>query len=331
MKVSVAMITYNHEAFVAQAIESVLMQKTDFDFELVIGDDCSTDKTRGVITEFTNRYPDKIRLLLPERNLGMNKNFAQTLFACKGQYIALLEGDDYWTSIDKLQRQVDLLDANSNCAICFHNVLGFYDDGSKPSWCVVNSEQKLASTLEDLLEGWCPPTCSAILRGSLLSELPTWYYSASVGEWPLYISLMLKTPNSTIKYIDEIMANYRVHDGGIWSPLNQLNRAERLYQVCKTLSPWIDNLQRKHLQVSIVRCWFNFAVAHEQNGDEAKANDYLDRVRRSSLWHVKRALSDTSTSYPQMLRLSIIVYASSLYRLMKALKQSLRGGSESLV
>ena len=101
VKVSVAMITYNHERFIAQAIESVLMQQTDFAVELVIGEDCSTDKTRAIVCAYGERYPERIRLLLPERNQGMIPNFVATMNACQGQYIALLEGDDYWT--DRIQ------------------------------------------------------------------------------------------------------------------------------------------------------------------------------------------------------------------------------------
>lgn len=113
MKVSVLMITYNHEKFIAQAIDSILMQQVNFDYEIVIGEDCSTDGTRAIVIQYQKEYPDKIRLLLPEENLGMHKNFVQTFRACQGEYIALLEGDDYWTSPRKLQKQVDFFRLSS--------------------------------------------------------------------------------------------------------------------------------------------------------------------------------------------------------------------------
>src|SRR5690349_6525722 len=112
VKVSVAMISYNHERFIAQAIESVLSQRVKFPYEIVIGDDHSTDATPSIIADFHRRYPDKIVPFLREKNLGMAPNFMQILASCGGQYVALLEGDDFWTSKDKLQRQVDFLDAN---------------------------------------------------------------------------------------------------------------------------------------------------------------------------------------------------------------------------
>ena len=91
MRVSVHMVTYNHERFIAQAIESVLMQRASFNYELVIGEDCSTDRTRQIAEDYQRRYPDKIRLLLPSQNPGMMRNFMRTIGACRADYIALLE------------------------------------------------------------------------------------------------------------------------------------------------------------------------------------------------------------------------------------------------
>src|SRR3712207_1086613 len=102
MKVSVLMLAYNHEKFIAQALDSALMQQVNFDYEIVIGEDCSTDNTRDILIRYQKEYPHRIRLLLPEKNLGMHDNLIQTFKACRGDYIAFLEGDDYWTSPNKL-------------------------------------------------------------------------------------------------------------------------------------------------------------------------------------------------------------------------------------
>ena len=119
-KVSVVMLTYNHEKFIAQAIESVLIQRTNFPIELVVGEDCSTDGTREIVRRYAAARPDIIRLVFHEKNVGAYENGQDVLAACQGEYIALLEGDDYWTSPDKLQRQADYLDAQPACALCFH-------------------------------------------------------------------------------------------------------------------------------------------------------------------------------------------------------------------
>ena len=152
LKVSVCMVTYNHEKYIAQAIESVLMQKTNFDYELVIGEDCSTDKTKKIIIKYQKRYPKIIRIILNKKNLGAGLNFVQILEACKGEYIALLDGDDYWTDPVKLQKQVDFLDNNPYYSISSHNVY-VIQEGSKDKpveW--LGKKHRETSTLEDILE-----------------------------------------------------------------------------------------------------------------------------------------------------------------------------------
>src|SRR5206468_1692068 len=110
MLASVLMITYNHEAFISQAIESVLSQETDFDFELVIGEDCSPDATRRIVQSYERSYPHRVRPLYHERNVGMGNNLLQSYQACSGDYIAVLEGDDYWSDRRKLQKQVNFME-----------------------------------------------------------------------------------------------------------------------------------------------------------------------------------------------------------------------------
>jgi len=122
--VSVSMLAYNHEPYIRQAIEGVMMQKTDFEFELVIGEDCSTDGTREICLEYQKRYPDRIRVLWCDRNLFREPhpaggNGERNAAHCRGEFIALCEGDDYWIDPLKLQKQVDILRRNPNVGFCF--------------------------------------------------------------------------------------------------------------------------------------------------------------------------------------------------------------------
>lgn len=120
--VSICCITYNHEPFIANAIEGFLMQKTDYPYEIIIGDDCSTDKTREIIEEYANHYPGRIRIIASDRNVGVIANEHRVLTEAKGKYIAFCEGDDYWTEPCKLQRQVDFLEHHSEFSVCFHRI-----------------------------------------------------------------------------------------------------------------------------------------------------------------------------------------------------------------
>ena len=114
---SVCLITYNHENYIRQAIEGVLMQKVNFNWELIIAEDCSTDKTRDIILEYKKKHPDFIKLILQEKNVGPAKNWIELITKPNSKYIAYFEGDDYWTDPLKLQKQVGFLEANPDYVI----------------------------------------------------------------------------------------------------------------------------------------------------------------------------------------------------------------------
>lgn len=120
--VSVSMICYNAEAFIAESIESILNQKVDFPIELVIGDDCSIDNTRQICETYAQKHPEKIRLLPPENNLGIGGNTARTMGSCRGKYIAVCDGDDIWIDPHKLKRQIDFLEQNPNYGVVYTDV-----------------------------------------------------------------------------------------------------------------------------------------------------------------------------------------------------------------
>ena len=117
--VSVCMTTYNHEAYLSRAIESVLAQETAFDVELVLGEDCSTDATRSICEDYAARYPDRIRLVTSAENVGWRANYRRTFEACRGKYVAYLDGDDWWSDPRKLQKQADVLEADPGCGMCY--------------------------------------------------------------------------------------------------------------------------------------------------------------------------------------------------------------------
>ena len=126
------------------------MQKANFQFEVVVGADKSPDRTLEIVEEYRRRHPDKVRLIARERNLGSG-NFVETYAACRGEYVAILEGDDYWTSADKLQVQADGLDARPDWALCFHTVQIVRDDGGESHYWFP-AERRPVSRLDDLLE-----------------------------------------------------------------------------------------------------------------------------------------------------------------------------------
>jgi len=284
MKVSVLMVTYNHEQFIAQAVESVLAQETSFDYELVIGEDCSTDGTRAILVGLQQQHPDKVRLLLNENNLGMHKNLAQTLLACRGEYVAMLDGDDYWTSPHKLQREVDFLDGHPECALCFHNVASVHDKGGDQELLVWRPpNQKEISTIEELLLGDFMAACSVMFRRQLIPEYPDWFYSLPIGDWPLWI---LIAEHGKIGYLDETMAAYRIHQAGVWSSKSPVQRTEADAQVYECVNLHLGFRYNSIIRRRLFAKYYHLAAAYEERGDLTSARRYARRcIRNYSFGH----------------------------------------------
>jgi len=291
-------------AFIAQALDSVLMQDVDFDYEIVVGEDCSTDQTRAIVLDYAQRYPGRVRPLLRERNLGMNRNFMETLLAVRGEFVALLDADDYWTSPLKLRRQIEFLRARPDCSICFHNALVVYDDGSKephpfhmrePIHLISHHVPKPVSTIADLAGGNFMQTCSVVFRSGLYRQLPDWYLEMPTFDWPLHL---LNSEHGDIGYLDELLGVYRVHRGGFWSTNMALyrtvedvesminayqivNRYTR-YRFTATIEGQIRPLYRRAAEVSIGTRQYRRAAAYALKG-WGGAPDGRAAHRRASL------------------------------------------------
>ena len=215
IKLSVSVITYNQENYISQTIDSILCQKVNFKYELIIGDDCSTDGTRNILKEYEAKYPQIKLILHKEKNKGVpgKENFLSTINAARGKYIALLDGDDYWTDPLKLQKQVDFLEANPNFAICFHRVKIVYDDNSQEPK-LSNENLKEVLDFEDLALKNHIYTPSCVFRNGLFKEFPEWFHQSPIGDWILHL---LNAQHGKVKFLTDVMAVYRVHQGGVWS------------------------------------------------------------------------------------------------------------------
>jgi glycosyltransferase involved in cell wall biosynthesis len=212
-KVSVHMITYNHVNFIAEGIESVLRQETEFPVELVIGEDCSTDGTRSVVQKYAEKFPNVIRTLLPDQTLGMHKNFAAVRAACRGEFVALLEGDDYWTDTAKLEKQFAFLADHPDFSICFHNcTIWNKRDGKDQKWVFPQDLKKDVFETEDILGPWFIPTASILFRNYHDFKLPSWFENCQSGDIPF---LLLMSLRGKIKYLNANMSVWRLHGGGV--------------------------------------------------------------------------------------------------------------------
>jgi glycosyltransferase involved in cell wall biosynthesis len=308
MKVSILVMTYNHANFIAQALESVLMQRVNFAYEILISEDCSTDGTREIVVEFQKRYPDKIRLLLSEQNVHSNAVVVRGIQHAKGQYIALLDGDDYWTSAHKLQKQVDFLDTHPECAVCFHNAAVIHEDGSRPPHNWTPADQKEVSTLEDIWLGNFIATCSTMFRRGLFGQIPDWYDALfPITDWPLHI---LNAEHGMIGYLNEVMGVYRHHSGGLYSPFSEARKLEETLKFYKVMNRNLNYKYDRLIHIAISKYFFEWAEEYVSRGD-------LERAKVC----FKRCLSgrpvNKFVSLKQLLVLGLRLYKLSLLSLKK--------------
>ena len=268
--VSICCITYNHENYIKQAIEGFLMQKTNFGYEIVIGEDYSIDGTRKIVFNFIKKYPNLIKVIISNKNIGMQKNLIRTIQSCSGKYIALCEGDDYWTDLYKLQKQVDFLEANPEYSISFHATEYLnMDTGIKTIHKYKCKNNFRSFTIKDaiLKGGEFMTTNSIVFRAEFIKNLPEWYYEAPTGDFAL--SLIISS-HGKIAYFDDIMSVYRKCVKGSWTHRNRGFQKHKLLieKTSKMLNNFNKWTNKKYLIFLIYKIFKNrisFAIIYLRN------------------------------------------------------------------
>jgi glycosyltransferase involved in cell wall biosynthesis len=255
-KASVFVLTYNHAAWIGTAIDSALAQVAPFPIEILVADDCSTDGTREIVREYALRHPDRIRAFLPERNLGVAGIWLQAARRCRGEYVAILEGDDYWTSTEKLARQAALLDAHPGWTSCFHRATLFHEDGSMPPRPATPAFDRDVFDLDDLIRACFIPFLTVMFRRAALAAVPEWGFSYPWFDWLFHIACARQGP---IGFLDEDMAAYRVHSHGNWSARDRIAQLEEDLSVYERLAAELPErreliercVENRHCQLAV--------------------------------------------------------------------------------
>jgi len=192
------------------------MQKTDFNYEILIGEDCSTDNTRKIVENYVDLYPEKVKLITSEKNVGARKNLQRLFENSQGKYIAVCEGDDYWTDPNKLQQQVHYMEKHSDCSMCFHASEILQANKRKTGMIIRPYNEDKVSPIEDIIAGgggFCP-TGSLFYPKELLKDIPTFYREAHVGDYPLQLILSSK---GYVYFMKRCMSVYRIGVEGSWT------------------------------------------------------------------------------------------------------------------
>ncbi|MEP7322446.1 MAG: glycosyltransferase [Saprospiraceae bacterium] len=269
MKVTVVLLTYNHEKFIVQALESILSQVTNFSYNITIVEDFSSDKTREIVTDYQVKYPDKINLVLSEYNRNDNLDCVKAIQSAQGEYIALIDGDDYWSSNQKLQKQADFLDAHLTCSMCFHKVRDFYEDGSEEDFFKALPQNKQFFTSLDLYDRNFIDTCSIMLRRLSLAKIPEWFRTIYCADWVIQF---LCAESGTIGYIDEVMGAWRIHKGGAWNGSSLIQQRKNMIKDFKLIRKQLRNISNRKVSNNISKWYFEWALEANNidNRKEAK-------------------------------------------------------------
>lgn len=245
--VSVKTITYNHEKYIAQCIEGIMMQKTNFSFEYIIGEDCSTDNTMKIIQEYAAKYPDVIRIISSEKNVGAAENDHRTDLVCQGKYVAFCEGDDFWTDPNKLQKQVDFLEANPDYGM-IHSSFSCLSNDKLIEHVWKNKNMPNGEILDQLISSNCIATATVCMRNDLLQKINIgkrikendW----KMGDYPLWIETAFHTK---IAYSGDDTMTYRIHSESVTHSLDLAGDYKFFKSRYQIKNYYIDKFNRKKL------------------------------------------------------------------------------------
>ena len=242
MKVDVILVSYNQEKFIAQAMESIIMQQVDdyVDVNVLIADDCSSDATLEIIKTFEKQSPFPFLYLKNDKNLGISHNYQRAFAACDGDYIAILEGDDWWSSPNHIEQHIRFLCTHKECSMSMNTITFYAQETQKskpPYWGYGNYEVYYVDTKRQISEGNQLGNLSACaFRTSCIKQLPDSLYSISIADWMLGVML---SQQGLIALLKESTSVYRTNANSTWASLTKAQQKARMI----TLADKYDNYQ----------------------------------------------------------------------------------------
>ena len=256
--VSVVVLVYNHEKYIADALDGILMQKVDFEYEIVLGEDCSTDKSREIVLRYAQRHPEKFKLLLHESNIGANANQRTILSACTGKFIAFCEGDDYWTDPLKLQKQVNILIEHPDTIICGARAKTWNENNKEFTFITPTLDKDISCMTPKqffYLGAWVK-TCTRMAPREMMLSIPSNYGM----DYNQVHYLLAKNPSGTFRCLDEIVAVYREHAGGVFSGADPIDVQKEYFESTRLIARLFDDerkfkMRQRALQTAKVLCF----------------------------------------------------------------------------
>ncbi len=285
--VSVCMITYGHENYIREAIESVLMQKCNFEVELILANDCSNDQTNEVIQDILKTHQNRswIKYHEHKKNIGMMPNFQFALEKCTGKYIALCDGDDYWTDELKLQKQVDFLDNNQEYVLCSHTTEE-KNEVNNSSVIFPQISQNTTKGIEDYIIENLTATCSILFKSEFLNPIPVWFRNIKFGDLALILMLFYRS-NQKMMILKECMGVYRINNDSVHGSLKNDNAS--LIKAYKMHLDFINTINKKlfleqnHNQYVLKKRINTHSILANLYKNNSKVNYYIHLLRKHLL------------------------------------------------
>lgn len=213
-----------------------------------------------------------MHLILRDTNIGAIPNFIDTIKSCKGKYIALCEGDDYWTAPLKLQKQVDFLEAHPECSICFHQTMAVYENDIQEQTPRTKHQGNAVFDYRDLYRNCMIQTCSVVFRNKKLDDYLEKSAKLRVGDWPLFTYL---AQFGDVGFLDETMSVYRIHHQGLWNSFGEIGALEVQAEVLEFFKDSDMFQKSQELYDSLFMFYYKLSLAYFQNGEKKKSNQYL--------------------------------------------------------
>ncbi len=305
--VSIATVTYNHENYIIEAIESVISQKTNFKFEMIIGEDFSTDNTRKIIQKYQKKYPDIIKPIYNTSNLGGRDNYVNVLKHCMGKYIVVLDGDDVMLE-NKLQKEVDFLEENQGFSMVAHN-MNIIDSNYNIIGETNATFKKYDGNVSDLIKYGCYIANSSVMYKKEFLDIGIFeeYHKSRYGDTFMHMTV---ASSGKIGFIDEILGLYRKHDGGITANQDLAKRLEILQiELSIVENGSLFNLDSSVIAEGKARVYFIFAQGVL---NLAEFDVFKDLIQKS--WNNKPNISKKQKiyfmfkEYPRILKILLNIY-----------------------
>ena len=305
--ISVIVITYNQEYLIKEALDSILSQRVDANLEILVADDCSTDRTASVVKALQEEHPGKITLLESQTNLGHTRNYARAWAQAKGDYIAHCDGDDYWTDPLKLAKQLEFLETHPGFSACA-NKINVICEGVVLEESVPHTDKQVITT-EDLLEACYPHNSSLFFRNRLFQTFPDFFFGLTGHDWCISILNSLHGP---IRILPETLSIWRSRRDGLWGGRETEFHLEHTQLFLGKMMDFIPKSYKTTVRKYRIRNYFQLSDHCLRSHNPSKARFYFSKLQD---WDSLRFLN-----WRAVASLGARIYCLPLYNFLRQMR-----------